>query len=324
MKLSETGEFGLIERLRQLVGEPPEGEVWVGDDTAVLRAPAGTILFTADLLVEGVHFDLALSKPSDIGYKAIAVNVSDIAAMAGTPRRALVSIGIKPGIDLEWLEELYRGMRECSDAFGMAVVGGDISRSQCLVISVAMLGNPAGRRYVERGGARVGDTVCVTGRLGASAAGLRLMRAGNRERPDLVAAHNRPAPRVKEVEVLRRFVPSSMIDVSDGFAADLRHICDASGVGVIIQSERLPLVDLEGVELDRDPLELALHGGEDYELVFTIDPERASEAAEEVEAATGTKVTPVGTVIPLAEGRWLEVDGHRKEFGGVGWDHLKS
>ena len=129
MRLSDLGEFGLIERFRDLLGEAPEGEVWIGDDTAVLRAPGGTILFTADLLVEGIHFDLAWTTPEDLGYKAVAVNCSDVASMGGTPRRALVSLGIRPGIELEFLERLYGGMRECSDRFGMAVVGGDVSRA---------------------------------------------------------------------------------------------------------------------------------------------------------------------------------------------------
>lgn len=323
MKLSDLGEFGLIERLRALVGEAPDGEFWVGDDAAVLRAPAGTILFTADLLVEGVGFDLQLTGPEDLGYKAIAVNISDVAAMGGTPRRALVSLGVRPGIELEWLEALYTGMRECSDEFAMAVVGGDVSRSDCLVLSVAMIGNPAGRLVVERRGARAGDVVCVTGTLGASAAGYRLLRSGSQERPDLVKAHLRPTPRVREVEALRRSLPSAMIDISDGFAADLGHICDESKVGVVVDAARLPMVDLAGIEIDRDPLELALGGGEDYELCFTIPESRAAAAASEVENQTGTKVSMVGEVVPADKGRMLVKDGEREPLEAVGWDHLK-
>src|SRR5918912_2978688 len=131
MKASEVGELGLIQRLAPLLGEAGDGEVWAGDDTAVLRAPAGTILFTADLLVDGVHFDLALTSPEDLGWKAIAVNASDAAAMGGTPRRALVSLGLPSILEVEWLESLYGGMRECCRRFGMAVVGGDISRCPC-------------------------------------------------------------------------------------------------------------------------------------------------------------------------------------------------
>ncbi len=324
MKLSDVGEFGLIERFRSLLGEPPEGEVWIGDDAAILRAPSGTILFTADLLVEGVHFDLSWTAPEDLGYKAIAVSCSDVAAMGGTPRRALVCLAVRPGIELAFLEAMYAGMRECADRFGMAVVGGDVSRGGALLLSVALIGNPAGRRVVERRGARVGDVVCVTGTLGAAAAGLRLLRQGAAVRPDLRVAHLRPTPRVREVEVLRRFLPSSMIDVSDGFAADLTHLCEASGVGARVDASRLPVVDVAGLALELDPLELGLSGGEDYELCFTIDPARAERAAAEVEDRTGTPVHRVGEVTDHDAGVTLVRDGIAAPLAATGWDHLRS
>jgi thiamine-monophosphate kinase len=324
MQLSEVGEFGLIDRLAALLGNAPEGEVWVGDDAAVLRAPGGTILFTADLLVEDVHFDLRWTDPEDLGYKAIAVNCSDVAAMGGTPRRALVSLGVRPGIDLAVLESLYRGMRACSDRFGMAVVGGDVSRAGALVISVALLGNPAGRRVIERRGARAGDAICVTGTLGAAAAGFRLLRAGLPAREDLRSAHLRPTPRVREVEVLRRFLPSAMIDVSDGFGADLTHLCTASAVGAVVDAARLPIVDASGLGDGLDPLELALSGGEDYELCFTIPADRAAPAAAEVLARTGTAVHVVGEIRPAEEGIVLLRGGVAEPLAASGWDHLRS
>jgi thiamine-monophosphate kinase len=325
MKLSELGEFGLIRRLAPLLGEPGDGEVWVGDDTAVLRAPAGTILFTADILVEGVHFDLALTGPEDLGWKAIAVNASDVAAMGGIPRRAVVSLGLPPTVEVEWLECLYGGMREFCNAFGMAVVGGDISRCPTLVISVALLGNPAGRLVVSRGGARVGDAICVTGVLGASAAGLELLRTGNGTAGlELVRTHLRPTPRVREAEVLRRHLPTAMIDVSDGFAADLSHLCDASGVGVVVDAGRLPVFDAAGVDLRTPPLDLALGGGEDYELCFTIPAGRAAVAAAAVTEVTGTPVTVVGEVVEADRGRRLVRDGVEEDIGAAGWDHLRA
>jgi thiamine-monophosphate kinase len=323
VKLSEVGEFGLIDRLRTLLGEPGDGEVWAGDDTAVLRAPAGTILFTADLLVDGVHFDLHLTGPEDLGWKAIAVNASDAAAMGGVPRRALVSLGLPSTVEVEWLESLYAGMRQCCNAFDMAIAGGDISRCRCLVISVALLGNPAGRLVVQRNGARVGDAVCVTGVLGASAAGLELLRTGGSAGLDLIRAHLRPVPRVREAEVLRRHLPSAMIDVSDGFAADLGHICDASGVGVVVDADRLPVFRSSGVDLRQAPLDLALAGGEDYELCFTIPAKRAEEAAAAVTGATGTPVAIVGEVVEADRGRRLVRGGVEGDLGAAGWDHLR-
>lgn len=323
MELSQVGEFGLIRRLRAIVGEPGDGEVWVGDDAAVLRAPAGTILFTTDLLVEGVHFDTALTGPEDLGYKSIAVNVSDVAAMGGVPRRAVIGLGVVPGLDVEWIEALYRGMQECCEEFDMAVVGGDVTRSSQIIISVALLGNPAGRLFIERGGARVGDAVCVTGVLGASAAGLRLMRRDDRRRLDLLKAHLRPVARVKEVQILRRHLPSAMIDVSDGFCSDLGHICEASGVGVLIEESGLPVVDLAGVDLADTPLELALGGGEDYELCFTIPADRCEEAMAAVTEATGTPVTRVGEVVEESRGRVLLVESAETPLEAPGWDHLR-
>jgi thiamine-monophosphate kinase len=324
VKLSEVGEFGLIQRLAPLLGEPGDGETWAGDDTAVLRAPAGTILFTADLMVDGVHFDLALTGPEDLGWKAIAVNASDTAAMGGSPRRALVSLGLPSIVEVEWLESLYEGMQRCCRAFDMAVAGGDISRCPCLVISVALLGNPAGRLVIPRSGARVGDMVCVTGVLGASAAGLELLRSGRSDpTSDLVGAHLRPVPRVREAEVLRRHLPTAMIDVSDGFSADLGHICDSSDVGVVIDADRLPVFDPGGHSFTQPPLDLALGGGEDYELCFTIPEDRAEAAAAAVTEATGTPVTIVGRVVEASRGRRLVREGAEVDLEVAGWDHLR-
>jgi thiamine-monophosphate kinase len=323
VKVSDVGEFGLIDRLSKIVGEPGEGETWAGDDTAVLRAPSGTILFTTDLMIEGVHFDLEITGPKDLGYKAIAVNVSDIAAMGGTPRRALVSLGLKPQMEVEWIEDLYRGMQECASEFDMAIAGGDISRSDCLLISVALIGNPAGRLVIERRGARVGDALCVTGTLGEGAAGYRLLRAGIREREDLRRRHLRPTPRVREVVVLRRQLPSSMIDVSDGFAQDLLHLCRQSNVGAIVRADALPVVDLQGVELDRAPFDLALHGGEDYELIFTIPPNRVDEAIKVVKDETGTQISVVGEILAADRGVVLIEDTGESKLEARGWDHLQ-
>jgi len=322
VKVSEVGEFGLIDRLRLKLGEPEEGEVWAGDDSAVIRAPAGTIFFTTDLMVEGVHFDLTITGPEDLGYKALAVNLSDVAAMGGTAWRAVVSLGLRPDMDVEWLEDLYSGMAECASEFSSAVVGGDISRSDCLTISVAVIGNPLGRRVILREGARVGDRLCVTGVLGASAAGYRLLRAGRKEREDLIRAHLRPTPRIREAEVLRRFLPSAMIDISDGFAADLHHLCEASGVGTTVEADLMPVVDLEGLDLDRGALELALGGGEDYELLFTLPEDRVAEAAQEVENQTSTSVTSVGEI--TQGGVVLRRDGREEPLEVRGWDHLKT
>ena len=169
----------------------------------------------------------------------------------------------------------------------------------------------------------MGDAVCVTGTLGESAAGLRLMRAESRERLDLLKAHLRPSPRVKEAEVLRKHLPTAMIDISDGFSADLGHICTDSDVGVLVESKDLPLVDLSGVDVGENALQLALSGGEDYELCFTIPEERCAAAIEAITQATGTKVSRVGEIVEASRGRVLLIASGDTPLEAPGWDHLR-
>jgi thiamine-monophosphate kinase len=253
-----TGEFEAIERLRKLLPGPPAGETWIGDDAAVVVAPIGGLLLAADLVVAGVHADLSLVGLDDFGWKALSVNVSDIAAMGGTPTHALVSVAGPPSTDLE---TLYRGIAEAVDYYGCAVVGGDLSSGAELVVAVSIVGDAGTRPPVLRAGALPGDTIFVTGPLGASAAGLEALRAGRGSSvPDLVAAHRRPLARVAEGRAARLAGATAMVDVSDGLSADLRHLANASGVGLAI--DHVPLA--EGATLEQ-----ALGGGEDYELCFT-------------------------------------------------------
>ena len=253
-----TGEFEAIERLRKLLPGPPAGETWIGDDAAVVVPPLGGLLLAADLVVAGVHADLSLVGLDDFGWKALSVNVSDIAAMAGEPTHALVSVAGPPDTDLE---TLYRGIAEAVDYYGCAVVGGDLSTAAVLVVSVAVVGDAGRRPPVLRAGALPGDTIFVTGPLGASAAGLAALREGRGDEAlRVVQAHRRPVARVLEGRTARRAGATAMVDVSDGLAADLRHLADASGVGLAI--DHVPV--FEGATTAQ-----AMGGGEDYELAFT-------------------------------------------------------
>ena len=272
-----SGEFAAIERIRRLLPPPPDGDVWVGDDAAVVSMPGGErLLFAADCVVEGVHFDLDLVRPADVGWKALAVNVSDIAAMGGRPLQAVVTV-VGAGGDL--LDELMGGLAEAAVAFGCDVVGGDLSSGSCIVVSVAITGTPGDRGAVLRSRARAGDLIYVTGPLGRSAAGLRALQAGQRtgrgdETVDgLIAAHRRPVARVAEGLAAAAAGATAMIDISDGLGIDLDHLATASAIGVAL--EAVPVAD--GATLDD-----ALAGGEDYELVFAArDPvlvERTFEA----------------------------------------------
>lgn len=253
-----TGEFAAIDAIRRSLRQPPgNDQVWIGDDAAVLPPTgAAALLLSVDAVVAGVHADLALTSVADLGWKAVAAAVSDMAAMGADPAYALVSVSGPQGTDLE---ELYRGIGEAAERFDCPVVGGDLTSSDTLVVSVTVAGTCAGTP-VRRGGAKPGDDVWVTGPLGSSAAGLRLLREGAPVEAPLTLAHARPVPRVSEGRAARIAGATAMIDVSDGLSADAGHMARSSAVG--IELFEIPLV--AGASLDE-----ALSGGEDFELVFT-------------------------------------------------------
>jgi thiamine-monophosphate kinase len=257
-----TSEFAIIERLRQALPPPPAGQTWIGDDAAVVPAPAGPLLLSIDAVVAGVHADLALVGIDDFGWKAVSAAVSDIAAMGGRPVQVLVSVAAPPDADID---RLYAGVGDAARACGCAVVGGDLANAPVLVATVAVAGSVDGDP-VLRSGARPGDAVFVTRPLGASALGLRMLRAG--DTGEAVAAHRRPMAEVAAGPAARAAGATAMIDVSDGLAADLGHLAGASGVGVALDS--VPLA--AGATIED-----ALHGGEDYALLFTSpDPEHVA------------------------------------------------
>jgi thiamine-monophosphate kinase len=277
------GELEAIRAIRSLLPPLEAGEIGIGDDAAaVMTRGAGAndtpLLLTADALVEGVHFDLGLTTIADVGWKALAVNVSDIAAMGGTPLDALVTLVVPSGLPLAGF---YEGLAEAANEYECRIIGGDLSASAVdgLCVSVTVTGMCGGRAPVTRAGARPGDRVFVTGPLGASAAGLRILRTPLARRADeatvaemLVIAHRRPRARVAEGSAAARAGATAMIDVSDGLATDLRHVAAASSVGIALSE--VPIA--EGAELDE-----AITGGEDYELLFTApDPARVAAAFE--------------------------------------------
>lgn len=270
---SPTGEDAAIESIRNRLegrfGDPPPGETWSGDDAAVVRAPPEerdrpSLLLTTDAVVAGVHFDLALITLSDVGWRALSVAVSDIAAMGGTPAHALVSVGAEPGTDLDQIAD---GIAEASEAWHCPVVGGDLSAAAQLVISVAVTGGLQGRWPATlRSGARPGDALFVTGPLGSSAAGLRLLRRGpeadpgldQADRAALELAYRRPRARLAEGRAARAAGATAMMDISDGLGLDLHRLAGASGVGFVLDD--VPVA--AGATFDE-----AIGGGEDYELL---------------------------------------------------------
>jgi thiamine-monophosphate kinase len=310
-------EDDLLAAIRRVVsGGAAEVVVGPGDDAAVVARGAGDLVLTTDELVEDVHFRRALTTPRDLGYKAIAVNLSDVAAMAASPRYALCALTISDDVDAAWVIELAGGMRECCDEFALSLVGGNVARGREVSIAVTVAGEVAQGRAVRRHGARPGDPVVVTGSLGGAAAGLRLAseRSWTDDERGALRRQVRPTPRVGEAGVLASAGATAMIDVSDGLALDLTRLCAASGVGVRVDLGALP----------RHPAatpDEARAGGEDYELLATLpEPDAVARARDRLDEAFGVPLTQIGVIIE--EGLVAVADGAAHPLEPEGWDHL--
>ena len=290
-ELSTLGEFGLIERInQQFTPVLPQTIKGIGDDAAVIDTGSDEYtLVSTDMLIEGVHFDLSYAPLKHLGFKAVAVNVSDIAAMNGTPRQITVSIGLSNRFSVEAIDELYAGIQTACEAYKVDLVGGDTSASRSgLVLSVTAIGTVKKDKIAYRSGAQPNDVICVTGDLGAAYLGLQLLEREKREflenpnmqpqledKAYLVGRQLKPEARTNIIYELNDadLVPTSMIDVSDGLASEILHLCKQSGTGAQIFEEHIPVADetfLTADEFKLSPLTAALNGGEDYELLFTI------------------------------------------------------
>jgi len=326
VKLEELGEFGFIDRLAGQVKAWPGVVLGIGDDAAILAPAAGKVtLATSDMLVERVHFDLALSDPHTLGRKSLAVNLSDLAAMGAQPRHALLSLAVPSAIPVEFLDAFTSGFLASANEFQVALVGGDTCASKGgLIISVTALGEQYPDLVVRRSTARVGDLVMVTGNLGDSALGLELLRQGIRS-GKAVERHLDPLPRVAAgLRLAEAGLVTAMIDVSDGLLADLGHILDLSGVGAHLDIARLPLSEecRHHVSTDRkDPYGLPLAGGEDYELLFTAMPEREA-SIRSVLADCGVPVTVIGEIIAGGGVSMTDPAGNPYHPSRLGYNHF--
>lgn len=292
-ELSDLGEFGLIEHLAKGITNSNISTVkGIGDDAAVVDNGEEFGLLAADMLLEGVHFDLSYAPLPHLGYKAIAVNVSDIAAMNGVPKQVTVSLGVSNRFSLEAIDALYHGMKSAAKDYNIDIVGGDTTTSKSgLVISISILGTVAKGRETYRKGAKVNDILCVTGDLGAAYVGLQVLErekqtflANPQMQPKLddyqyiVQRQLKPVARMDIIHELNTLdiVPGAMIDISDGLASECLHLSGNSGVGLAIYEDKLP-IDRQtyetAVEFNMDPITCVLNGGEDYELLFTISQE---------------------------------------------------
>jgi thiamine-monophosphate kinase len=332
----DIGEFGLIDRL--VAALPPEARasggdvlVAVGDDCAVLRVPPGEVqVVTTDALVEGNHFRLDWTDWGSLGHRALAANLSDIAAMGALPAVAVVTLGLRGDEAVADLEAMYQGMGELARRYGAVVIGGDIVRVRGeRLVSITAMGRARAGEVLLRSGAKPGDAIGITGTIGASAAGLAILEdpsdfAGRATAERLVRAHLRPEPRVDAGRLLVAHEASAAMDLSDGLAGDLPKILAASGVSAEIAIDRLPVIAAVRALFPDRWEELALRGGEDFELLFTIPPDRWDGLAADAESR-GITLTRVGTVLPANQRPDLFVigaDGSRKRLHQGAFDHF--
>ncbi|HUV57085.1 MAG TPA: thiamine-phosphate kinase [Dehalococcoidales bacterium] len=336
MKVSELGEFGLIDLLAKMVHRTQDKQVeaWkqliigIGDDAAVWHGDASTQLATTDLLIQGVHFPSDITSWKGLGWRAMAANLSDIAAMGGVPRYALISLALPGDTEVEDVTDFYQGMIELAQQFDVAIVGGDTSGAPLVTISITVLGSTKGqdKHILTRSAAKTGDKVAVTGYLGAAAAGVRMLKQQLQFDPKATAcfkqAFLRPYPRIAEGQLLVERGVKTAIDISDGLISDLKHICQASQVGARIEVERVPIQSEVTANFGDSALELALAGGEDYELLFTAD----SKTIDKIKTAISCPVTIIGEIVAGKIGEITLIDREGKLFNlpKGGWEHFTA
>jgi thiamine-monophosphate kinase len=346
LRVRDLGEFGLIERLQARIAaranvrfEPRARaaaqqlgtlELSIGDDAAVWRPrDAERQVITTDALVENVHFRLSTTSWRDLGWKSLAVNVSDLAAMAATPRYALITLGLPGDTLVAEVIELYEGMLDLAEKFAVDLIGGDLVSAPCLMLNVTAIGEAAGE-LLRRDAGKVGDLLAVTGTLGASVGGLRLLEAGRADdafHQSLLSAHLRPLPRVTEAAALVEAGLRCGMDLSDGLLGDTAHLCEQSRLGAVIDLDAVPAHPALQAEFGPQTLPLALAGGEDYELLCA-GPAESIEQAQRLLRPLGTPLTVVGRLIERSPGgplvRVVDRSGQPVEPPNLSWDHFRG
>lgn len=336
MKISRLGEFGLINLLAEMVKGSRDKQLasWqqliigIGDDAAAWHGDASTQLATVDSLIQDVHFSLGVTSWKDLGWKAMAANLSDIAAMGGQPKYALVSLALPGDTEVDDVTALYQGMIELAQQFEVAIVGGDVSRASLVMITITILGSTGSleSRILTRSAAVPGEQIAVTGYLGAAAAGLemitRQLQFDSKATACLVRGFQRPFPRIAEGRLLVKQGVKTAIDISDGLISDLSHVCEASQVSARIEVDRVPIEPEVRANFGDKSLELALSGGEDYELLFTGSPE----VVAQVKKAASCLITVIGEIVAGKRGEVTLVDrqGNPFHLDKAGWEHFTT
>jgi len=315
--VSSLGEDGVVALLRDRFVVSP-GAVGIGDDAAVFASPGDHLVMTTDTLMEGVDFALDYFSGMDLGWKAVAVNVSDLAAMGAEPSHAVATLCLPPRTSVGWVTDLIEGLAAAADRWGVELVGGDLSSAEQVSLGLTLVGHTDAA--VLRSGAGVGDAIAVSGALGGSAGGLHQLRRDPSATGPLVERHRRPHPRLELSRALREVPVGAMIDVSDGLLVDLGRLLAASGRGCEVDPDLVPVDPaLHGLG-DLDPMQAALFGGEDFELVFTLAGEEMQKVIA-VGETIGVAVTRIGTV---THGGCLLGGTTFDQLEGKRWDHLQS
>ena len=336
MSIKSYGEFNLIHRIRERIQATSHDVViGPGDDAAAIRTTPDTLtLMSTDTFVERLDFTEEHSTWTQIGWKCMAANMSDIAAMGGIPKYAMVTLCLPDDLRIEAVDQLCDGMKDLAQRFGALIIGGDLSGTPGpITISVTITGEVPPHQVLKRSGAQVGDRICVTGHLGGAEAGLRLLIQSRndptrRQSPafNSVARHRTPVPRVQEARLLAESGEvHAMIDISDGLSADVLHIGEDSGAGITLYADVLP-IDPATVEAARvlqdDPIQLAMNSGEEFELVCTVTEKETTRLCRRITDATGTPMTVIGEVVPSDSGNtWRNESGTHVLVSG-GYDHF--
>jgi len=334
MKVADLGEAGLIDLLAQLIEKSRDRKftswqqliIGIGDDAAAWQGDNSIQLAKVDSLRENVHFTLGTFPWKELGWKALAINLSDIAAMGGIPRYALVSLALPGETEVDDVVDLYQGMIGCAGQFGVAIIGGDTDNAPLVDITVMVLGNTKSPRQtlLTRSSAQPGDKIAVTGELGAAAACVQMLKRNLQfDRETTISLKNaffHPIPRLPEGQLLVEQGVRTAIDISDGLILDLGHICKANGVGARIEVARVPISPPVKKGFGERALELALSGGEDYELLFTA----STEVMDKVRAKASCPITVIGEILAEKAGEITLVDENGKPFHltKTGWDHF--
>ena len=317
------GEFGLIDLLAKMaVGRDERLIIGIGDDAAAWQGDASIQLATVDSFIQGVHFPADTASWPELGWKALAVNLSDIAAMGGLPRYALVSLALPPQTEVDDVTALYTGMLEMAKQYGVTIVGGDTSNAPMVIINVTVLGASPQKKILTRSSAKPGELIAVTGRLGTAAAGLEMLTKKLKFDPPATTrfkqAFFKPTPRIAEGQLLIEQGVKTAIDISDGLLADLGQIGKASRVGAKIEADRVPVEPEVKAGFGDKALELALTGGEDYELLFTA----GAEIIDKVKEAASCPVTVIGEITTGEGVTAVDRQGNPVDSGKSGWEHF--